>query len=262
MPLSGKTIVLTGGAGDIGRLVARGLVEAGASLHIVDRVVALSLPAIYSRADLSTREGIAAAAGTIRAEAPDVLINLAGVQYFGPFEDQAPADLATSIMVNLLAPMLLTHAALPQMKGRGRGHIVNIGSVFGSIGFANFATYSGAKAGLRGFSEALRRELDGTGIDVTYIAPRAVKTALCTERVLRYAELTKMVMDAPERTARRIVEAVIGRKKDVYIGFPESIFVRVNAIFPRVVDAAVVKNDRKARKLFNSPAAPKRSVTG
>ena len=76
-------------------------------------------------------------------------------------------------MVNLVAPARLTQAVLPGMKSRGRGQIANVGSIFGSINFAHFATYSSAKAGMRALSQSLRRELAGTGIDVTYVAPRA-----------------------------------------------------------------------------------------
>jgi short-subunit dehydrogenase len=154
-------------------------------------------------------------------------------------------------MVNLIAPVILTQAVLPKMKARGRGHIVNIGSTFGAINFAHFATYSSSKAGLQGFSEALRREIDGQGIDVTYVAPRAVKTPLNTEKVMQFAAITKMNMDSPEYVVAKIIEAISARKKDVYIGFPESLFVRINAIFPAVVDKALVANDKKARTLFN-----------
>jgi len=136
------------------------------------------------------------------------------------------------------------------MKARGAGQIVNVGSIFGSINFAHFATYSSAKAGLRGFSQALRRELSGTGIDVTYVAPRAVRTALNSPAVMEFARLTHMNMDAPEAIAARIVAAARARKRDVYFGFPEALFVRVNALFPGLVDGALAANDRKAARLF------------
>lgn len=250
MRLEGKKVALTGGAGGLGRLVAQQLREAGADLCVVDRVDTLPFDAHYLKADLSDVGSIAAAAKTVAAGEPDILINLAGVQFFGPFESQPPAHLAMSYMVNLVAPALLTQAVLPGMRARGRGQIVNIGSVFGSIGFAHFVTYSSAKAGLRGFSEGLRRELEGTDIHVTYIAPRAVKTGLSTPDVMRYAELTGMNLDDPAKTATRIVNAIIERRKDVYIGFPESFFIRVNAVLPRVVDSALARNDRKAARLF------------
>jgi short-subunit dehydrogenase len=250
--LKHKKIVMTGGAGGIGKLVSAGLIKAGADLHVVDRSDGLPFDAHYLKGDLSTAEGIADIGASIAAVEPDILVNLAGVQYFGPFESQSEEHLRANYMVNLVAPVLLTHAVLPGMRQRGHGHIVNIGSVFGSIGFAHFVTYSSAKAGLRAFSEALRRELEGSRVDVTYIAPRAVKTGLSNGQVMEFAKLTNMNMDKPEYTARQIVRAIGSRKKDVYIGFPESLFVRINALMPRMVDAAVAKNDRKAKTLFSS----------
>jgi short-subunit dehydrogenase len=136
------------------------------------------------------------------------------------------------------------------MKARGGGQIVNVGSIFGSINFAHFVTYSSAKAGLRGLSQALRRELAGTGVDVTYIAPRAVKTPLNTAQVLAFAKLTKMQMDEPGAIADRIVAAIKDRRRDVYFGGPESVFVRLNALLPGLVDRALAANDRKAAQLF------------
>jgi short-subunit dehydrogenase len=250
MRLKGKKVVMTGGAGGIGSLVSKGLIAAGVDLHVVDRAERVPFDAGYLKGELSTAEGIADVAASIAAVEPDVLINLAGIQYFGPFDSQTDDHVLLNYMVNLVAPVMLTKAVLPAMRKRGSGHIVNIGSVFGSISFAHFVTYSSAKAGLRAFSEALRREVEGSHIAVTYIAPRAVKTGLSSGTVMEYAKLTSMNMDKPEYTARQIVKAIRARKKDVYIGFPESFFVRVNALMPRIVDAALAKNDRKAKTLF------------
>ncbi|MBU4434860.1 MAG: SDR family NAD(P)-dependent oxidoreductase [Alphaproteobacteria bacterium] len=243
------TILLTGGSGGLGSLICAQLMAEGARVAVLDR----SPPAECSsflQHDISTPEGLEAAAAAVALRSWDVVINLAGIQHFGPFERQSPEHLLASYMVNLIAPVRLTQAVLPEMKARGAGHIVNVGSIFGSINFAHFVTYSSAKAGLRGFSQALRRELSGSGLDVTYVAPRAVKTALNTPAVMEFAKLTQMNMDPPELIARRIVEAIRRRKKDVYFGFPESLFVRLNAIFPQLVDRALSANDRKAARLF------------
>ena len=180
----------------------------------------------------------------------DMLVNLAGIQYFGPFHEQSPENLWAGYVINLIAPVMLSRAVLPSMRERGNGRIVNIGSVFGAIPFAHFVSYSSAKAGLKGFSQALRRELVGTDVGVTYIAPRAVRTALNSERVMTLAELTRMNMDPPELVAGRIATAMIRGERDVVIGFPESLFVRINALAPSVVDRALAANDRKAAALF------------
>lgn len=244
-----KTILLTGGSGGLGSLIGAQLMAEGARVVVLDRAPPVACSGFLQH-DISTAEGVEAAANTIASRSWDIVINLAGIQHFGPFERQSPEHLLASYMVNLIAPVRLTQAVLPGMKARRVGQIVNVGSIFGSINFAHFVTYSSAKAGLRGFSQALRRELSGSGVDVTYVAPRAVRTALNTPAVMAFAKLTQMNMDPPEQIARRIVEAIRGRKKDVYFGFPESLFVRINAIFPRLVDGALSANDRKAARLF------------
>lgn len=249
MPFEDKRILLTGGAGSLGTLIARQLESEGARVTVLDRT-APSGGGAFMRHDLGSAEGLEAAAAEVAGQDWDVLINLAGIQHFGPFERQSPEHLTASYMVNLIAPVRLCQAVAPRMKARGAGQIVNVGSIFGSINFAHFATYSSAKAGLRGFSQALRRELSGTGIDVTYVAPRAVRTALNSPAVMEFARLTHMNMDAPEAIAARIVAAARERKRDVYFGFPEALFVRVNALFPGLVDGALAANDRKAARLF------------
>ena len=250
MSIKGQRIVLTGGAGGIGTLVAQDLIEREADVLVVDRVKPRTLNARYLAGDLSTMEGIAAIAAEIAQEQPEILINLAGMQFFGPMEQETSAHLHAGYMVNLIAPIALTQSVLPAMKYWRSGQIVNIGSVFGAINYPHFATYSSAKAGLRGFSEALRRELHGSGVAVTHIAPRAVRTRLNDGKVMRFAELTNMTMDEPDAVALKIVQATIERKKDVVIGFRERVFVQVNALAPRLVDAAIAADTIKARHLF------------
>lgn len=249
MRFEGKDVLLTGGAGGLGGLIARQLEGEGARVCVLDRVAPAGVGE-YMRQDLSSPEGVEAAAAAVSGRRVDVLFNLAGIQHFGPLETQSPQHLVASYMVNLVAPVRLTQAVLPQMRARGAGHIVNVGSIFGSINFAHFATYSSAKAGLRGFSQALRREVVGSGIDVTYVAPRAVRTALNTPQVMEFARLTGMNMDEPQAIAERILAAVRARKREAYFGFPESVFVRLNALLPGVVDQALSANDRKAARLF------------
>jgi NAD(P)-dependent dehydrogenase (short-subunit alcohol dehydrogenase family) len=251
MRFEGQQVLVTGGAGGLGRPLCELLLSEGAEVTVLDRAAPGSaIP--YLRHDISTTEGLEAAARDVGARRWDVLVNLAGIQHFGPVEAQTPEHLVASYMVNLLAPVRLTQAVLPRMKAQGCGRIVNVGSIFGSIAFAHFATYSSAKAGLRGFSQALRRELAGSGVGVTYVAPRAVRTALNSSLVMAFARITGMRLDDPERIAARILDAVRRERDEAYFGFPESLFVRVNALFPGLVDRALSANDRKAAALFAS----------
>lgn len=251
MPLANKRIILTGGSGGIGELTAAALLREGAQVTVLSRSGGPA-GARHVHAELSTAEGAAAACQFVSREEPDILINMAGVQYFGPAETQSLADLYGGYNVNLLAPVALCGACLPVMRRRNSGHIVNIGSVLGSIGCAHFATYSSAKAGLRAFSEALRRELVDTAISLTYVAPRAVRTRMVTRTLEKYAEVAGMNIDHPDAVSARIVEAIKRREKDVYIGFPERVFVGINAVLPRLMDAAVAGRDRRTKGLFAS----------
>jgi short-subunit dehydrogenase len=255
MPLCKRKIVLTGSSGGIGHRVGALLLDSGASLATISRSGIGSAGGRHFTADLSSQAGLKSAVAFVEAEQPDVLVNLAGVQYFGPVEQQSSFDVEAAFAVNLIAPVLLSRAVLPAMKRKRRGQIVNIGSILGSIGLAYFATYSSSKAGLRLFSEALRRELAGTGIVITYIAPRAARTGLITRKVMQYADLTRMAIDEPDDVARRIVDAVERGSKEVYFGGAERFFVRLNGAMPRLVDFFLASNDRKASALF----APKNS---
>lgn len=250
-----RKIVLTGSSGGIGHRVGALLLGRGASLATISRSGMGPGGGRHFTADLSSQAGLKSAVAFVEEEQPDILINLAGIQYFGPTEQQSSSDVEAAYAVNLIAPVLLSRAVLPAMKRKRSGQIVNIGSILGSIGFAYFATYSSSKAGLRLFSEALRRELAGTGIVITYIAPRAARTGLITRKIAQYADLTGMAIDEPDGVASRIVDGVERGNKEVYFGGAERFFVKLNGAMPRLVDLFLAGNDRKASALF-SPQNP------
>jgi len=258
MQLSGKHIVLTGAAGGMGRLLAQALAEKGAAkVALIDanedalNDVAQSLPDAYVAitADLSSVQGCSTAIDACKEALGhvDVLINLAGLNSFASFAEESPEYIELMMRVNVLAPMQLTRALLPDLLQQDAAQIVNVGSVFGSIGFAWFSTYSASKFALRGFSEALRRELADTAVGVTYIAPRAVKTPMNNDAVMKMGEATGMNMDEPDAVVAKIVQAIEADKKDCYLGFPESLFVRINAILPRLVDMALAGQNKIAK---------------
>jgi short-subunit dehydrogenase len=267
MKLKGKAVLLTGASGGIGRCLAREFTRRGARMALAgrndtalacvveraisDRGFALALPF-----DLSAPSGHAELID--RAEralgAIDVLVNNAGVSCFGPFAEEDEAAIRRVIDVNLTAPMLLARAALPGMLRRGTGQIVNVGSAFGSIAFPRFAAYSATKFALRGFSEALRRELAGSGVAVTYIAPRTTDTAMNTPAVREFVARTGATMDPPDTVAHLIADAIEDGRSEVYIGWPERLFARVNAVAPRLVDRSLAGNRGQKRRLARNSA--------
>lgn len=254
--LENKRVILTGASGGIGSALALALAAKGAKLGLVGRTTkSLEIlmirikqaggSAIVITADITRFDEIPGIVAIMQENfgGTDILVNNAGAMQFTEFSEQSAESIEAIININVTAPMLLTHAVLAEMKARGTGHIVNIGSIFGSIGFAYYAAYSASKFALRGFSEALRRELAESDIHVTYVAPRAVRTAMNTDAIYKMADKVKMKFDEPVDVAAKIVNAIVNENHDVYIGFPESFFVRLNAILPRRVDAALRKQN-------------------
>jgi short-subunit dehydrogenase len=191
-----------------------------------------------------------------RAGGIDLLINCAGIQNFGFCADEPAQATATLFQVNAVAPITLINAALPAMIRRGRGQIVNVGSIFGSIGFPCFATYSASKFALRGYSEALRRELAGSGVAVTYVAPRFTRTRFNGGAVGEMAQALRMNQDEPESVARNVVDAIERDGQNRYLGWPEKLFVRINSLMPRLVDGALTRQVDRMRPFAMRMSAP------
>ena len=250
MRLDGQSVYLTGAAGGIGSLLARKLRAYGAHLTGIDRVDCGECDESIV-ANLGSEQSLGALSQILADRRVDILCNLAGMQYFGPFERQDPSNIWTGYLVNLVAPATLMRAVLPQMHARGSGQIVNIGSVMGAVSYPHFATYSSSKCGLRGLSEALRRELGKSAIAITYIAPRAVRTDFNGADVNRFLEVARMRADDPTHVARRIAKAIIGRRKEVTLGIAEHIFTRMNGLCPRLIDAGLRGTTVKAKALFS-----------
>ncbi len=248
-PLEGSHIALTGAAGGLGSLLARRFWSAGARITGIDRTEPEKCHAAIA-ADLSDPEGLAGLADELASRRVDILVNVAGVQYFGPIEEQGADRLRLGYAVNLIAPAVLSAAVVPQMRLRGDGQIVNIGSMMGAVPYPYFTAYSSAKAGLKGFSQALRREVAGSGIAVTHVAPRAMRTPLNTEAIQRFMTATKMHADDPDWVAGRILSAIERRAGDVSVGIAERLFAQLNAIAPRLIDRGIAGQVDAARALF------------
>lgn len=248
-PLERKKVCITGAAGGIGARVAEMLAAHGAEVFGLDRVPA---PACHSSrvVDLADHAQLGQICADLAGDPPDILVNIAGVLPFGLLENLSADAVALCYQVNLIAPAQLCRAVAGPMRTRGTGHIVNIGSGLGSVPYPWFAPYSSSKAGLAALSQALRRELAGSGVAVTHICPRAARTPLNSPDVNRFLDVMKMRADDPELVARWITNAIIARRPTLNIGFMESFFAKLNALAPSLIDSGLAKQVRRARSQF------------
>ena len=130
------------------------------------------------------------------------MINNAGVSQFALTAQQ---DYPHQIELNLLVPMQLCQMLLPQLQQRPEAVIVNVGSAFGSIGYPGFSGYCASKFGLRGFTEALKRELAASQVRVLYFAPRATDTSINSAAVVEMNQQLGTRMDSPDFVAAQLL---------------------------------------------------------
>ena len=247
MDCRGKQVLLTGATGGIGRAIAVELDRTGACLTLVgrnaDKLAALTRELAGAHrtlvADLDDAEQRADVVRACREPALDIFVNTVGVMDFRLFDTQDPAVVERMVQTNLLSPMLLCQQLVPLLRRREEAAIVNIGSTFGSIGHPGFTAYCATKFGLRGFTEALQRELADTQVRVSYLAPRATRTALNSSAVTALNDRLGNATDAPERVAREVLQVLGRHRRQRYIGWPESLFVRLNGLFPGLVHNAL-----------------------
>src|SRR5215207_2931294 len=181
MDLRGQRTLLTGATGGLGGTIARALAARGARLVLTGRRLEVLEPlaeevsAETLVSDLSDRAEparLAEAAGEV-----DVFVSNAGIPGSGPIAEYTTEQLDRALDVNLRAPMLLTHALLPGMVARDRGHVVFVSSLVAKVTTPGSAIYAATKIGLRAFSLALRQDLHGTGVSTSVVFPTMVRDA-------------------------------------------------------------------------------------
>jgi short-subunit dehydrogenase len=254
MKAADMRVLITGASGGIGRALAQELHERGASVLLVGRDAATlerAATAIGHRsavdwcaADLATAAGracVIAAAGQWSGQGCNVLVNNAGLGDFGMIDELDDAAIERLFAINAVAPIQLTRALLGHLRSQPEAAILNVGSVFGSLGYPGFATYSATKFALRGFTEALRRELADTRVGVHYFAPRATRTGMNAAAVDRMNAELGVAMDPPARVAFAACDLLTAGKHSAVFGWPEKLFVRINALLPGVVDGSLRK---------------------
>ena len=191
--LTGKKAIVTGAAAGIGREIALELARHGAQLALWDideaalaqtaeMVTAAGGTSFVRRCDLAQPSQITAAVqDTLQQwQRVDVLVNNAGVAYYGAADRMTPQQWDWVLCVNLLAPIQLIRELLPTFLAQGEAHVVNIASIGGLVAQTRMAAYHTTKFGLVGLTEALRAEYDHRGIGFTAVCPGLTRTAFLT----------------------------------------------------------------------------------
>jgi short-subunit dehydrogenase len=252
MNLANARALVTGASGGIGAAIVKQIVARGGSvlitgrderalqtlaretdpqgesvnIHCADIIVPKERDRLEDRAR-SWRGGV------------NVLINNAGVAAAGMFADAIAEDVERAFAVNVIAPMHLCRSLLSHLQRQESGHIVNVGSVLGAIGYPGQAVYCSTKFALRGFTEALRREVSDSNLKVHYVAPRATRTQFNSMMVDALNARLKVSVDTPESVATRVCRMLEREQARATIGWPETLFVRINAIAPWLIDRSL-----------------------
>ena len=185
MQLNDKVAVVTGGGRGIGRGITEKLLEAGARVLVAQRQpltddLAANPRIAWSEADLSAREAPALIARAVETAfgGADILVNNAGIMFERSLDEMSEDDWERMMAINLRAPVFLAKALLPQMRRRGGGSIVNIGSIEGLAANPWHAAYCGSKAAVHGFTRAMAVDLGRDGIRCNAIAPGWINSEL------------------------------------------------------------------------------------
>ena len=262
MRLCEARVVLTGASGGIGLAIATALCASGAKVLAVARHREPLAPLLerypqqlsWVGADLTflaDRRKVLAAADAMSGL--NLLINAAGINHFAMLEQLEDSDVNAMLAVNIGAPICLTKLLLPLLKQAQSAMVVNVGSTYGSIGYPGYASYCASKFALRGFSEALRRELADTRVGVLYVAPRATRTSMNSAAAQALNDALKANVDDPQTVASAVIHAIAGDHRDLYLGWPERFFVRLNSLLPNLVDRGLRKQLPLIRRLSQKP---------
>jgi short-subunit dehydrogenase len=261
--IRGKTVLLTGGSRGIGPFIARALAREGANLSIValdakpletvaKELIGLGVRAISISGDITRASDRAAIVEQTKKEFGqiDILINNAGIGNWGVFSKQTESDMSKVVDTNLIAPMFLTRAVLPEMLARKSGHIVNISSLAGKKGVPFEAVYSCSKGALAQWSNALRLELENTGVHVSLVFPGYIsKVGMFAEYGVPAPKMAGSV--TPESVSRAVVQSIHHNSVELILSpGPTRLLYALNELSPSLGDwilkvYGVVKLQRK-----------------
>lgn len=259
MKAANARALITGAAGGIGQASAETLLKAGAAVMLVGRSASRldELAAELGRttgahparvacrvADLTQPKDLETLTAQAVVWGCNVLVHNAGLPSFGRLQDETPEQLMAVMQTNLVAPMLLTRSLLPHMLALPAAQVICVGSALGAIGLPGYSVYSASKFGLRGFAQALRRELMDTRVRVQYLGPRGTRTAFNSEAVEAYNRATGTAMDSPQQVALELLALLESGAGERFVGYPEKLAARLNGLAPALLDGSFKRHSR------------------
>ena len=258
MIIKGSLVLVTGASSGMGAAIAKAMAKVGGRLVLLARrketldKVAADISSAGGKArtypvDLADADAVVAVASRIAQElgTPDIIVNNAGAGRWLFVDETSPAEAVEMMAVPYFAAFNVTHAFLPAMLKRNSGHIVNISSVGSRFVWPGATAYLAARWAVRGFTEALRADLDGTGIGVTLYESGVVKSPYwehnpgSRERVPKMGNLVPEL--TPEQVGNAIVRGVERNKRLIVIPFLMKLTYWQHAVFPRVVQWLMTK---------------------
>lgn len=264
--IRGKRAMVTGAASGIGRAIALALAGEGANLFLVDidgaklAAVAREIQdrggAVIARCcDLSEPAQVSAAVDCLRQtwNGLDILVNSAGIAYYGPTHLMAAEQWRRVIAVNLLAPLQLTRELLPMLLSADDSHLLNVCSMFGLVIWRRMAAYQTSKYGMVGLTMALRAEYYSESFGVTALCPGFVRSPLLQGYASAHPQarpnVPSWICTTPENVAARAVRA-IRRKQGLVVITPVAHFYwRMMRLCPTLVDWLNRQGWRRRRKI-------------
>src|SRR6266702_535989 len=225
--LSGGVAVVTGAGSGIGRALAQQLAAAGSAQALGKTSAAVTTHFV----NVADEESVSTFAEDAEARHGRItlLINNAGVSLHGDFEEISLEDFRWLMNVNFWGVIYEVKYFLPMLKREPRAHVVNLSSVFGLVAPAGQAPYAASKFAVRGFTEALRHELQGSNVCVSCVHPGGIQTPIArhsrlgsatpaSKREENIARFERLARTAPEAAAARILRGVERREERILIG--------------------------------------------
>lgn len=267
---AGRCVTITGAASGIGRALAVQFAATGARLALADKDRAgleqtLSLcrgaevPLLFE-VDVSQRQAVEQLSVEVAQTlgGVDILINNAGVSSSGAIGELTYETLKWTLDINLWGVIHGTLAFLPHLLAKSHAQLVNVSSVYGLIGVPGQAAYCTSKFAVRGFTEAIRQDLRGTGVAVTLVFPGGVRTQIVknsrsdsklpTDEQARQRELFEQALTtSPEEAARTIIDGIRRKARRVLIGSDARSIDWMARLCPANYDTVVGKHANRFR---------------